>query len=70
QAFAVKCGKKTYVYLFNDSKRAMKEIRVDAKGALRELDIEKAKWGKYKKFNGVISTSVKHNAEKVFVIEQ
>lgn len=69
QAFAVKCGKKTYVYLFNDTKRTMKKVSVEANGTLRELNIENAAWGKDKKCNGTISTSVKPNAEKVFVIE-
>lgn len=70
QAFAVKCGKKTYVYLFNDSKLAMKKVQVEAGGTLRELDIERAVWRKGRKCEGTISTSVKPNAEKVFVIEQ
>lgn len=69
QAFAVKCGTKTYVYLFNDSKRAMKKVQVEACGTLRELNIEKAVWGKGRKFEGTISTYVKPHAEKVFVIE-
>ena len=69
QAFAVKCGKKTYVYLFNDSKSAMKKVQVEAGGTLHELDIERAVWGKGRKCEGTISTSVKPNAEKVFVIE-
>ena len=69
QAFAVKCGTKTYVYLFNDSKRAMKKVQVEAGGTLRELNIEKAVWGKGKKCEGTISTNVKPQAEKVFVIE-
>jgi hypothetical protein len=69
QAFAVKCGTKTYVYLFNDSKRAMKKVQVEACGTLRELNIEKAVWGKGRKFEGTISTYVKPYAEKVFVIE-
>lgn len=69
QAFAVTCGKKTYVYLFNDSKRTMKKVSVKANGSLRELDIEKAVWGKGKNCAGTISTSVKPNTEKVFVIE-
>lgn len=69
QAFAVKCGKKTYVYLFNDTKRTMKKVSVDARGTLRELNIEKAEWGKGEKCNGTISTSVKPNKESVFVIE-
>ena len=69
QAFAVTCGKKTYVYLFNDSKRAMKKVQVAASGTLRELNIEKAVWSKGRKCEGTISTSVKPHAEKVFVIE-
>jgi len=69
QAFAVKCGKKTYVYLFNDTKHTMKKVSVDARGTLRELDIEKAEWGKGEKCNGTINTSVKPNKERVFVIE-
>lgn len=69
QAFAVKCGKKTYVYLFNNTKRTMKKVSVESNGTLRELNIEKAVWGNGKKCNGTISTSVKPNTERVFVIE-
>lgn len=69
QVYAVTCGPKTYVYLFNDSKRTMKSVRVEANGTLRELNIEKAIWGKGKKCAGSISTSVAPNTEKVFVID-
>ena len=47
----------------------MKKVQVEASGTLRELDIEKAVWSKGRKCEGTISTSVKPNAEKVFVIE-
>ena len=69
QVFAVTCGKKTYVYLFNDSRQTMRKVQVDARGTLCELDIEKAVWGKRRKCEGTISTSVRTHAEKVFVIE-
>ena len=69
QVFAVTCGTKTYVYLFNDSRHAMRRVQVEASGSLREMDIEKAAWGGARKCSGTISTRVKPDAEKVFVIE-
>lgn len=69
QAFAVTCGQKTFVYLFNDTKRSTKRVSVAATGTLHELDIEQAQWGKKsRKCDGTIVTTVASGAEKVFVI--
>ena len=57
-------------FLDPSSQLAMKKVQVEAVGTLRELDIERAVWRKGRKCEGTISTSVKPNAEKVFVIEQ
>lgn len=69
KAFAVKCGAKTFVYVFNSGKSAVRTITVAAKGSIKELDIEHAQWGKASKCNGTIRTNIAPKSEKVFVIE-
>lgn len=69
QAFAVKCGARTFVYVFNNTKASIGKITVNAKGQLRELDIERAQWGKARSCNGSIAAKVAPGKEKVFVID-
>lgn len=69
KAFAVRCGAKTFVYVFNSGKSAVKTITVAAAGSVKELDIEHAQWGKASKCNGTIRTNIAPKSEKVFVIE-
>ena len=68
-AYAVKCGKKTFVYVFNDTKAVLKNIQVETQGFARELDIAKAKWGKSFSCKNQIKIQVKPQQERVFVIE-
>ena len=68
-AYAVKCGKKTFVYVFNDSKAMLRNIQVEVQGTARELDIAKAEWGKPFSCKNQIKTQVKPKQERVFVIE-
>ncbi len=57
------------MYVYNDSKSSVKKITVAASGKLRELNIDKAEWGKPSNCKGVIGTSIAPGKEKVFVIE-
>ena len=68
-AYAVKCGKKTFVYVFNDTKAVLKNIQVETQGFACELDIAKAKWGKSFSCKNQIKIQVKPQQERVFVIE-
>lgn len=69
EAFAVKCGEKTYVYVFNTTKSALKSVKLSAKGRIMEMDIEKVQWGPASNCNGTIKTNILPGQEKVFVIE-
>lgn len=69
KAFAVKCGAKTYVYVFNSGKSAVRTINVAAKGNVKELDAVNLQWGKAAKCSGTIRTNIAPKGEKVFVIE-
>lgn len=69
QAYAVKCGDKTFVYVFNDTKSRIRKIIVEADGACRELDIDNAAWCKAFNCRGHINTNLAPGKEKVFVIE-
>ena len=68
-AYAVKCGNKTFVYVFNDTKAMLKNIQVETLGSVRELDMAKVMWGKPFSCKNQIVTKVKPQQERVFVIE-
>lgn len=68
-AYAVKCGAKTFVYVFNDTKSMLRNIQIEAQGSARELDIKKALWGKRFSCKNQIKTQVRPQQERLFVIE-
>ena len=68
-AYAVKCGAKNFVYVFNDTESTLRNIQLEAEGKVRELNIDKAQWGKPFNCKGQIKTQVKPQQERVFVIE-
>lgn len=69
EAYALRCGSRTFVYVFNNTKAKIGRINVEAAGSCRELDIEKAVWGRSSSCKGSISTRIAPGQEKVFVIE-
>lgn len=69
EAYAVRCGAKTYVYVFNSTSSAVKTVKLSVKGKVRELDIEAARWGKAASCRGTVKTNILPGEEKVFVIE-
>lgn len=68
-AYALKCGAKTFVYVFNPTKSTLKTIELEANGRAKELNIDKAQWGKPFTCKGQIKTQLKPQQERVFVIE-
>lgn len=68
-AYAVRCGGKTFVYVFNPAKAAITSVTVSAKGKMSELNINSLKWSKPSACNGTIKTRIKPNSERLFVIE-
>lgn len=74
ESFALKCGKKTYVYVYNPSSESVTSVKVDAGGSrVSAFDFNKLKFRKLYsgRFNGnvEIECSIPQLGEALYVIE-
>ena len=66
-AYAVRCGACIYLYIYNNTRKPVKKVSVEAPfNAVRPLDLEKAAWGPV---SGALSLSLAPGEEALFELQ-